>query len=75
MPIEKPVQNDSSIPIENKYWFLGSAIVVGGLVIGILYFNQRGEQVSTSQKATPTPTSTPVPVPIPTPQSDVFNMA
>tara|TARA_B110000881_G_C18354102_1_gene402978 strand:- start:273 stop:638 length:366 start_codon:yes stop_codon:yes gene_type:complete len=77
--LQKQKQNDSpksNSPIkkehtENNYWFLGGTIVVGGLVVGSLYFIQRGAEVSTPQPPTPQP---PTPQP-PTPQTDPFDMA
>ena len=66
--IEPPIETSSQKNI--NYWFLGGTVVVGGLVIGVLYFTQRGAQV---EPHVPTPQ---VPEPqAPEPQADVFDMA
>ena len=48
-----------------KHWFLGGAIVVGGIIVGIFYFRHK-PKVSTPQI---TPKQTPI-----TKQSDPFDM-
>ena len=78
-------QNESST-IENvspknnniNYWVLGGTIAVGGLVVGALYFTQRGAQVVEASLAEASVPTRQVQVHTPSeskPQADVFDMA
>jgi len=81
----KVFEQNESPTIENvspknnniNYWVLGGTIVVGGLVVGVLYFTQRGAQVEASLAEASLPTRQ-VQVHTPSeskPQADDFDMA
>lgn len=53
-------------PMPENYWVLGGVIVVGGIVVGTLYFISRGTEVSSPEVSSPVPD---------TPQTDPFDMA
>ena len=70
-------QNESIenvLPKNNNinYWVLGGTIVVGGLVVGVLYFTQRGAQVEASLPTRQVQVHTPSES---KPQADDFDMA
>ena len=72
-PVESPAEKiETPIPIKKplkeNYWVLGGVIVVGGLVVGTLYFIHRGTEIHTSSTPQITEVSTP------TPQTDPFDM-
>jgi hypothetical protein len=52
-----------------NYWFLGGALAIGGIAVGLTYFIQRGETIQPVQvPVKPVQAATPV-------QTDVFDMA
>ena len=48
-----------------KYWIVGGVLIAGGVFIGLIYFTQRGEQVSAQMPAaTQMPAAMPMQMPM-----------
>ena len=55
VPVEKSVEN--CVQKDKNYWFVGGVVIIGGVVIGTLYFTRRGAQVQESTVQVETPVS------------------